>query len=109
MKKALLIAALLLPAAASAQIYPLQEYAKAVRDSGQELKFLRSPNDVTYVATCKGSGESKLCDLAKNGSYKTNTGLRFVVKESQLRSAEDTSQRCDYVSDGDDSKLDCKD
>lgn len=108
MKKHLLIATLLLPAAASAQIYPLQEYANAVRDNGQELRFLRSPSDVTYVASCKGEGDSKLCDLAKNGNYKTKNGVAFTVKNWELR-APGASSRCDYVSDGNDSKLDCKD
>lgn len=107
MKKALLIALLLLPATSFAQIYPLQEYAKTSRDSGQELKFLRSPSDVTYVATCKGEGDRKMCDLAKNGRYKTKTGLSFVVRDWQLRSAEDASVRCDYNER--ESTLECKD
>ena len=103
MKKLLILAALL-PATVFAQIYPLHVYASATRDNGQEMKFLRSPSGVTYVGTCKGTGDSKLCNLAKDGSYKTSTGIAFTVKENKLMK---NGEECTYVGDKDEAKLEC--
>lgn len=103
--KKLLCLAVLFPVTAFAQIFPLHQYASAVRDSGQEIRFLRNPEGITYVGTCKGSGEDKLCGLAKDGNYKTTSGVSFTVKEHRLLVDGET---CDYVGNKEQGKLDCK-
>ncbi len=103
MKRTLMILALLAPAIANAQIYPLEVYGKTTRDNGQTMKFLKSQSGLTYVGLCKGVGESMVCDLAKDGTYTTDKGLTFKVKEQQLKSTNGSA--CHYDTDA--AELDC--
>jgi len=103
MKRTLMILALLAPAVAHAQIYPLEVYGKVTRDNGQAMKFLKSQNGRTYVGLCKGQGEAMVCDLAKPGTYTTDKGLTFKVVEQQLKSTD--GKACHY--DTGSATLDC--
>lgn len=98
MKRTLALLALLAPAVASAQIYPLEVYANAMRaNSKQQFKFMHSPRNGVYVGLCTPRAEGDyFCDLAKDGTYKTADGVTFSTKHmGQLFSA-DGSQRCEY-------------
>lgn len=104
--KHILLAAALIPAIASAQIYPLEVYASTKRaGTGQPIKFMRSLSNGIYVGLCTSKpGGQEMCDLAKDGTYKTESGLTFRTKKmGQLFSA-DGKRRCDYTTSG---TLDC--
>ena len=107
MKRIILALALLAPAVASAQIYPLTVYAQAMRagNSGQQFKFMRSPANGVYVGLCHPRpGNDFFCDLTKNGTYETDKGVKFSTRNmGQLFSA-DGKQRCTYTEQG---ELDC--
>lgn len=106
MKRTLLALALLVPAIASAQIYPLEVYATVYRaGSNQQFKFMRSPAQGVYVGLCNLRKDGTyLCDLAKNGTYKTAEGITFSTKNmGQLYSA-NGKDRCTYSEAG---SLDC--
>lgn len=106
MKRILLAALMLAPAIASAQIYPLNVYATTTRaGTGQPIKFMQSPQNGVYVGICNLRPDNTyLCDLAKDGTYKTEGGVSFRTKNmGQLFSA-DGKSRCTYTESN---TLDC--
>jgi len=99
MKRTLLALALLAPAIAHAQIYPLTVYASAMRaGTNQQLKFMHSLENGVYVGLCNPRPDRDYhCDLAKDGSYTTEGGITFRTKNmGQLFSA-DGRARCTYT------------
>ena len=110
MKKLILALALFAPAIASAQIYPLKVYADAYRvGDKQNIKFMMNPDGVTFVGTCKGEGESKLCNLAKDGSFKTTSGVSFKTEGARLIVAGHEGDTCNYIEEEGKGRFDCED